>query len=411
MTQRILLATTVVWPSAARLASALAGLGARIEAVCPQDHVLRLSRHLSRAYDYRALAPETSFETAILASEPDLIVPCDDRAMRALLALDRPQFHALFERSLGRLGSYPLLMARAEAIAAARAEGLAAPETLLLNNETDLGEAIYEFGLPLVLKSDGSWGGDGVAVVRSQQAAFFTFRKLSRAPSRLRSLVRAVQRGDAHFLAEAMAPKAATVIAQRFVLGTPATSAFSCRDGEVLAALHMDVVAWQDATGPASVLRPVRCALMDQACRRIARRFALSGFIGLDFVRDRRGVPHLIEINPRTTQICHLALDTDPAAALLGQPARAPVTDKALIALFPQAKSLDPNGVLADAYWDLPWDDSQVLLRILGRDGDFAARAWPPEAAGRPEILTLRDLNGPLAPRPDQSRVYKALAR
>ena len=96
---------------------------------------------------------------------------------------------------------------------------------------------------------------------------------------------------------------------------------------------------------------------MDEAARRIARRFALSGLHGLDFVRDAGGIPHLIEINPRATQICHLALGAghDLPSALLGQKPRPIATKKPLIALFPQAWStgrLSPDA--SAAYLDVP---------------------------------------------------------
>ena len=78
---------------------------------------------------------------------------------------------------------------------------------------------------------------------------------------------------------------------QRFIRGKPATSAFACRDGEMLAAIHMDVVESRGTTGPASLIRRTDCARMDEAARRIARRLGLSGLHGLDFVRDEGGVP------------------------------------------------------------------------------------------------------------------------
>ena len=86
MTQRILLATTVNWPSAAYLAGAFASCGCSVEAVFPRGHVLGVSRYVGRAYAYRPLRPNSSFAEAIAAAKPDLIVPCDDRAVAHLLS-------------------------------------------------------------------------------------------------------------------------------------------------------------------------------------------------------------------------------------------------------------------------------------------------------------------------------------
>ncbi|HEY0283526.1 MAG TPA: ATP-grasp domain-containing protein [Rhizomicrobium sp.] len=398
MTQRILLATTVKWPSAAYLANAFASFGCSVEAVFPRRHVLGVSRDVARAHAYHPLRPHASFAAAIAAAKPDLIVPCDDRAVLHLLALQvrTPQIAALLVRSMGRLESYPAMMARSSAIIAAQAEGIAAPLTIAVANEAEFARALDRVGLPAVLKADGSWGGDGVAVVRTREEAGLAFRKLADPPSRLRSLTRAVLRKDAHFLGAAFVPKAAPVQVQRFIEGKPATSAFACREGEVLAAIHMNVVEAQGTTGPAALIERTDCARMDKAARRIARRFGLSGLHGLDFVRDEDGIPHLIEINPRATQICHLALGAgrDLPSALLGRRPRPAVTDKALIALFPQAWStgrLPPNA--SAAYLDVPWDDPAVVSAALG-PGISLLKAQPgrkaPAASDTLDFLTGR---------------------
>ncbi|MDE2266290.1 MAG: ATP-grasp domain-containing protein [Alphaproteobacteria bacterium] len=383
MTQRILLATTVKWPSAAYLAGAFASLGCPVEALFPRGHVLAVSKYLSRAHTYQPLRPLVSLATAIARAGPDLIIPCDDRAVTILQRLRAmaPELSALLERSMGRMDSYPLMMTRSNAIAVARSEGVTAPLTVPVADEVNLKWALESVGLPAVLKTDGSWGG-GVAVVRTHEEATLAFRKLGRAPSRLRSMARAVVRKDAHFLLAAYRPRAAAVHLQQFINGKPATSAFACRDGEILAAIHVDVVAWQGTTGPASLLKRTDCPQMDNAARRIARRFGLNGLQGLDFVRDEAGTAHLIEINPRATQICHLALGAghDLPAALLGQPPRPAVTDKQLIALFPQEWRRNPaEQPPATAYRDVPWDDPAVLAAVGGVQPLFA-----PHADGRP---------------------------
>jgi hypothetical protein len=398
MTERILLATTVKWPSAAYLAGAFASLGCFVEAVFPRGHVLGVSRHVGRTHTYRPLRPYSSFAAAIAAAGPDLIVACDDRAVSHLLSIQAraPEVAALLNRSMGRLESYPAMMARSRAIAAAQAEGISAPLTVAVANEAEFWRALNSVGLPAVLKRDGSWGGDGVAIMRTHEEASRVYRRLAAPPSMLRSLLRAVLRKDAHFLPEMLAAKAAPVHVQRFIRGKPATSAFACRDGEVLAAIHMDVVESARTTGPASLIERTDCSRMDQAARGIARRLGLSGLHGLDFIRDEDGVPHLIEINPRATQICHLALGAgrDLPAALLGRKPRPAVTDKPLIALFPQAWStgrLSPHA--RNAYLDVPWDDPEVVSAAMGPG--FAPLDPRPEQK-RPAANGLQFLTGGL---------------
>jgi hypothetical protein len=119
-------------------------------------------------------------------------------------------------------------------------------------------------------------------------------------------------------------------------------------------------------------MQRTRCPQMDGAVRKIAARFRLNGLQGLDYVRDKDGVAHLIEINPRATQICHLALDSDLPAALLGRPERPAVTDCRQIALFPQL--LTATDLPRTVFQDIPWDDP-AMLRVASGDA-------LPEAAG-----------------------------
>jgi hypothetical protein len=357
MKKKVLLVTTVPYSSAARLAGAFSALGATVEAVFPREAPIAVSRYLDRAYCYRPLASEESLADALRAAQPDFVIPCDDRAVALLAGL--LAFAPQLERCLGPLAAYRVVMARAPSMAAAREEGIIAPLTCAVDSLAALPDALHEVGLPCVMKTDFSWGGAGVKFVCSADEARRAFVKLQGPPSRLRSLVRAVKRKDLHFLDAARNPVKATVNLQAFVAGKPATSVFAAEDGKVLAAQHMDVVTWQGDAGPATVMARVADPVMDDAVAKIAARFRLSGLHGLDFVRDAAGLPHLIEVNPRATQICHLPLDADLPAALLGVPARLPVTDRKQIALFPQLLSVD--ALPPQVFRDIPWDDPKVL--------------------------------------------------
>lgn len=366
---RVLLSTTVDWPSAARLAGAFAATGATVDALFPRGHVMAHSRYLARRRIYHPLAPLTSLEAALDACQPDLVVPCDDRAVSHLLAVHAGGHAACIERSLGTVASYPDLLSRDRFIAAARSLGIAAPEMRAVTNLAELEQRLEYFGFPAVLKLDGSWGGDGVSVVHNREEARAAFERLSRPRSRVRGLLRSVLRKDLHFLRDALRGVDKTVITvQRFVAGRPATSAFACRDGKVLAALHVDVVETVRANGAASVVRSTESAQMDEIAASIALRFGLSGLQGLDYMRDSSGGVHLIEMNPRATQICALAMGPglDLPAALMGAAARPRMAGQGLVALFPQEWRRDPTSAwLRSAYLDAPWDDPAVLRALL----------------------------------------------
>ena len=105
--------------------------------------------------------------------------------------------------------------------------------------------------------------------------------------------------------------------------------------------------------------------------RAVLRRLGTTGFCGFDFMLSDTGVPLMIEMNSRPTQLAHLALGPgrDLVAAyvrwVLGYetPDRASAADSSLVALFPQELVRDPQGsILAGAHHDVPWE-SPALVR------------------------------------------------
>ncbi|HEY2068841.1 MAG TPA: ATP-grasp domain-containing protein [Rhizomicrobium sp.] len=368
---KILLSTTVRWPSAARLAGALSESGCAVDALFPDNHPLSASRYPTTRFAYRALAPLASLAKAIHQSQPDLIVACDDRAVSHLRTLHEaaPEFRTVIEHSFGDPQSYAGLVSRSGFIAAARQAGITAPETVSVDDEASLEFALRLIGLPAVLKADGSWGGDGVAIVQDIDAARAAWRRLSATPSRLRGLARALRRKDAHYLAKPARP---AISLQRYIPGTPATSSFFCWKGQVIAANHFDVLNTCGTAGPASVVKRVDDAAMEAAACRLASQFGLSGLHGLDYVRDAQGKPHLIEINPRATQTSHLGFGPghDLCAALAARAGghgfgRTPIPGRA-VALFPQEWRRDRTSTwLKSAHHDVPWDDPRLVDACL----------------------------------------------
>jgi hypothetical protein len=391
----LLLAATTLWPTAARLAGAFARMGWRVELLAPAGAVARHSRFVSRIHDYSALAAPSACERAVSRSQADLVIPCDDRAAALLLDLHARAREAgpsrtarVIAASVGMPAAYPMLIDRARFAAIAEAEGIIVPPTRAIANEAELEQALTQFGFPAVLKSDGSWGGDGVAILHSREEALAAFRRMSRPPSALRSLYRALRRKDAHYLVAAVRPSRPRLSLQAYVDGAPATMAFAAWQGEVLASIHADVVATNGDTGPSSVVEIVLDPAMEAAARKLARRFGLSGLHGLDFIRDARGRVHLLEINARATQICALAagegrdLPAALAACVAGRrPQPRPAIDQHVVALFPQEWSRDPaSDYLLTAHHDVPWDDPALIRACLG-EGASPAGAAQAEAA------------------------------
>ncbi|HSM94463.1 MAG TPA: ATP-grasp domain-containing protein [Rhizomicrobium sp.] len=389
MAAKILLASTVRWPSAGRLAGAFSAVGCSVDGLLPAGHPAARSRYFERVHPYRPLADVASFLESAQQSCANLIVPLDDRATSLVLrARERAPEHVavVIAQSLGKTANYPKLMSRSGFIEAAREANVRTPLTRAIMSDADLEDAISEIGFPSVLKTDGTWGGAGVVIVNDRDEALLAYRRLSSPPSLLHNVVRAIRRSDAHFLRAALDSNAPSISMQQFIPGKPATTSFACWQGKLLAANHMEALAAPQANGPASVLRRMENPQMDEAASRIAARFELSGLHGLDYIRDGQGQPHLIEINPRSPQSSYLSFGAghDLVSALAAKVdcrVRAPRPRVAgdVVALFPQEWMRDPaSPYLVTAFHDVPWDDPALI------------HAWMESRAARPALEKWR---------------------
>jgi hypothetical protein len=377
---RILVATASRWFPTARLAMALSNAGCTIEAVCPSNHPLSLTSALHRTYRYHGLAPIRSLRAAIVATRPDLIIPGDDLAVQHLHCLyfqeqrkgkEGAVICALIERSLGAPESFPLVYTRTALMELADEEGVRVPKTAVITDSEDLKKSIAQIGFPMVLKADRSSGGKGVRIVRTFEEAERALRRLQAPPLLARAAKHALFDRDTTLVWPSLLRRRNTVNAQAFVAGREATSAVVCWNGTVLAGLHFEVINKNDSSGPATVLRLIENADMAAAAEKIARRLSLSGLHGFDFMLEAgTGNAHLVEINPRSTQVGHLTLGPGrdlPAAlhaALSGEPLQeAPkVTEKTTIALFPQEWLRDPTSTfLKSGYHDVPWEERALV--------------------------------------------------
>lgn len=377
----VLLVTTRRWAPVARLAMTLANSGFTVEAVCPSDHPVTRIRAVCRSHPYRGLAPLQSLAEAFFASKPDLVIPGDDLAAEQLHCLyfrERPKDHpaataicSVLERSLGAPESYSVVHERSTFIHIAQQEGVRVPKTALINNFAELRDLAPHLGFPLVLKADGTSGGEGVRIVRSLKEAGRALRTLQAPPLLARAIKRALLDRNTTLLWPSLLRRRPLVNAQSFIAGKEATSLVACWRGRVLADVHFEVLNKGISAGPASVLRVIENAEMLNATKAMVRRLNLSGLHGFDFMLEANtSDAYLIEINPRSTQVGHLSLGPgrDLSAALFsavtGQELRESpkVTEKDTIALFPQEWLRDSKSeYLRSAYHDVPWEEPELV--------------------------------------------------
>ena len=389
----VLLTATLRWPIAARLAIAFTGMGCVVEAVCPRQHPVARVRAIRKTHAYSALAPLQSLRTAVAAAAPDLVIPCDDNAAVHLHQLylsttaDDPASSALrvlLARSLGTPGACALATSRGDFMALADEEGVRIPQTRVASTQGELGGWLARHGLPCVIKIDSTWGGQGVAIVRSHEEARRAFALMASRPSLRNALARLLLDRDPIPLLNAMKQATRTVTLQEFIVGAPANRAVACWQGQVLAGNSVEAIQTQHPTGPATVVRVIENAEMNEAVERLVRRLGLSGLWGIDFVLEAAtGAAHMIELNPRATPISHLPLGDghNLPAALFARftgappPVFADTIERDVIALFPGEWRRDPASLhLHGAHHDIPWDEPGLVQECVAKP--WAERGW-----------------------------------
>ena len=363
----VLVATALLWPNAVRLCRAFREVGFEVGAIAVPQHPVHRSKAPERTFEYRPKAPLESLREAIAERRPDIIVPCDDRIVGhlcALRALGDDNTSTLIETSLGRGGASGVIAKRATLGEISRLPRRRRRRARITSPPPRIFETwVRKFGLPAILKLDGSWGGNDVVVVRHELEIRRAFWEMRFRQSVLRGFKHYVTKRDV----EALSRRRSAISVQSFVPGKPANATVACWRGKVLAQIAVEVVELASPFGVATVVQVVDGEAMAAAARSICSHYMLSGLHGFDFIiEERSGATKLIEINPRATQISHFNLGPgrDLAAALFealsGRSAAGrPPIQSTDISLFPGEWRRDPQSpYLTSTFHDVPYDDA-----------------------------------------------------
>jgi hypothetical protein len=393
---KVLVATTFRWPGAARLAVDLHEVGCTVEGVAPRRSALHALAAVQGSYRLGLADPVGSLRAAIETSEADLVIPFDDRTRHALGVLHArsdprtqsgSRMRERLERSLGSPETVGRVYSRASVMATARDAGVLCPETETVRSAGDIASWFGRHPGPAVLKTDGSWGGRGVAVLQGEADGRRALRALRRRAPLARALKRLVVEGDPWPLRDRVAGARPTLSIQAYVAGRPANAAVACSRGASLGAVQAVVVESDGPTGPSTVVRVVDNPDMAYAVKSIVSNLELSGLCGLDFILDDEGRAHLLELNPRATPTSHLlaADGTDLLTELrtaygYERPAaRSATYASGLVALFPQELRRDPSSpYLRLAHHDVPTHAPDLVALVLS--GRRSGRRTVPRA-------------------------------
>jgi predicted ATP-grasp superfamily ATP-dependent carboligase len=381
-----LIIATTPWPLSARLAVRLIRHGCTVDALCPRGHALRKISGVRALHSYSAPDPMVALERAMAASTPDILVPCDDRTVWQLHVLHqrRPDLRQLIERSMGAPQAFPVLRSRAGLMQRAAEMGLRVPRTRAIGSNEDILAWFRDYPGKAVLKLDGSWGGTGVRVVASAQEAESAWQEFARPRSRLVAWKRSLVDHDPLAFGAGYAPQPQAMSLQEFIPGHPANTMVAAWQGRLLGMVSVDVLCAQDPTAPSTIVRLIQNEEMARTSATLVSGLGLSGFHGLDFIlAEGTNAPHLIEVNPRCTQLGHLVLPEQGDLAgmlcaqlgcrLQSQPDA--VVAGSLVAFYPQALACNPcSPHLAQSHHDVPWEEPRLVRTLI--HNRWVARQW-----------------------------------
>jgi hypothetical protein len=378
---RVLLTDTDRRSYTARVAIGLSRAGCEVSAITTPGHPLLKTRVAKKTFSYSGLRPLESLVTALEVTKPQIVIPCDDRGVQHLHELyartqqigKSNEIARLIECSMGAPSSFSIVSSRYALLSLAREEGILVPDTTLFGDHDQIRAGRQNLSYPIVLKSDGSWGGRGVRIADTPEQAESFFHEIAQPFRAGRAIKRFCVNRDPFWIRPFLHGVRPAVVAQSYIEGRPANCAVVCWKGKILAGIAVEVLSAEGPTGPANVVRVVEGHDMLTAAERIANRLSLSGFFGLDFmIQEHTGGSYLIEMNPRCTPPCHLQLGKGKDmigalwAELSGQEYREQpaITQNDIIAYFPNSEKPDSE-LLRQSFHDIPDGEPELLQELL----------------------------------------------
>lgn len=179
-------------------------------------------------------------------------------------------------------------------LAMAQRLGMHVPLGIAVSHVHEVAAAVKEVGLPAVIKPNESWVW---AERQAQQGARYASR-----------LVTTLD--EARLTVEELTKTGGTVLFQQFLTGRREAVSLMYANGEVYARFAQWAKRTEPPLGGTSVLRQSIAIPPDigEPSERLIREMNLEGYAEVEFRRDRKGIPYLMEINPRLSASVEIAV-------------------------------------------------------------------------------------------------------
>jgi len=209
----------------------------------------------------------------------------------ALLRRHRARLEQRIRLTLAPEPALATAISKERTLEAARRLGVPVPRQIIVRDGGDVGVALKEIGLPMVIKPSESWLWNG------------------REGARLGAYL-AVTAAEAREVVEAVTRFGEGALIQQLLTGRREAVSFLYADGEVYARFAQWAKRSSPPLGGNSVLRQSIAIPSDigRYAESLVRSINLEGYCEVEFRRDAAGLPYLMEINPRLSASVEIAV-------------------------------------------------------------------------------------------------------
>lgn len=370
----LLVATATQWLGTARMPRNLAIAGLNVALLAPEGSLAERSRYVRKIGRLPGNAGKLqwadAFAAMVKATEPTLVMPCDDTAFRLMqqFVIAPPktvkselhgQLATLILNSLGDPAHYRASIDRTLLCPAAEAAGVRVPPYAMISSVADAKPFVAAHGWPVVLKRSHSSAGEGVAICGDMDTLMRGFHRLANSPTLK------LDDTDGHRL-----------LVQAYIAGRTQYFAGTAWRGSLLCGYAVDKLAGE-SQGAASVVRYFHSDDLQNSASKLVAAFGATGIFAPEYIVDERThEAYLVEINRRVTPGTHrggfIDVDTGAAlsAALQGKRSTTRVRldegEERVFVSFPHEWLRDPDSRYLREYpVDVPWDEPELIEAML----------------------------------------------
>ena len=232
----------------------------------------------------------TYLEDVLKSTGVRVVIPSSDGTI-ALLRQHRERLERHTHLALASESAMTIAVNKEQTLAIAKQLGLGIPEGITVASLDEIPEALRDVGLPAVVKPIESWHWG------EQQGARLVSQLVTTPQEARRAVEELTRLGGA-------------TLFQKFLSGKREAISFLYAQGK----MHARFAQWAKRTEPPlggqSVLRQSIAVPSDigEQAERLVREIDLEGYSEVEFRRDSKGVPYLMEINPRLSASVEIAV-------------------------------------------------------------------------------------------------------